>query len=280
MTARRPPPVLLRSLRLIQTGVWIAACILAVGAFGNAVAAPLPEVPAKVLSDARIAPEIMHTVAPHHPPALREKLINGEAEIECLIGDNGQILEATITSATHPEFGEAALEAVRQWQFKAGERDGQPAAMRVKIPISFELSPEAMLESLARRPVYVEISETIVKAEQLPAWPMPRKYHLPAYPKELRGSGKRGKAVVAIVINKEGRVINPKVVKSSYPEFILPSLVAALALEFSPQRMANKEAMYVSMEVQYDFTAKGGQPKAVSPASAPPPAPKKKPGTN
>ena len=229
----------------------------------------------------RRAPEIIHTVAPQHPPAFREKLINGEAEIECLIGENGQMIEAKVASATRPEFGEAALEAVRQWQFKAGEREGHPAAMRVKIPISFQLSPEAMLESLARRPVFVEVAETIVKAEQLPAWPMPRKYPQPAYPKELRGSGKRGKAVVSIVINKEGRVINPKIVKSSYPEFILPSLFAAMVLEFPPQRQANKEAMYVSMEVQYDFVAEGGKPKAVGPEQDhPAPAPKKKPGTN
>ena len=275
MTARRPRPLLSRSNCLIQTGTWIAACFLTVGAFGDTVAAPLREVPAKVLSDGRIAPVIMRTVAPHHPPTLREKLTNGEAEIECLIGENGQILEATIASATQPEFGEAALGAVRQWQFKAGEREGHPAVMRVKIPISFELSREAMLESLARRPVFMEISETIVKAEQLPAWPMPSKYPQPAYPKELRGSGKRGKAVVAIVITKEGRVINPKIIKSSYPEFILPSLVAALALEFPPQRMANKEAMYVSMEVQYDFVAEGGKPKEVTPERAPSPVPKK-----
>lgn len=200
-----------------------------------------------------------------YPPALFQQQVNGEAVIECLIGADGHILESAVLSSTLPDFGVAALESVRQWEFKAGEREGQPIAMRVTIPLVFQMSAEMILEGFARRPLFVEVNETIVPAEQLPKWPLPKKYWMPKYPPSLRGSGKRGKAVVAIVINKEGRVINPKIVKSTYPEFDLPARLAAVTLEFPPQIMANKEAIYVSMEIQYDFVAEDAKPKAAGP---------------
>lgn len=211
------------------------------------------------------APVVLRSVAPVHPPELRQQLTNGDAEVECLVGVDGKIHEAKVSSATHPEFGEAALEAIRQWEFKAGESEGKPVPMRVKIPIAFRMSRETIIETLARRPVFVEVNETVVPAEQLPKWPLPKRFHQPGYPTELRGSGKRGKAVVAVVIDKAGRVINPKIVKATHPEFILPSMMAATVLEFPPQTMADKQAICVSMEIQYDFTGEARTPAESKP---------------
>lgn len=218
-----------------------------------------PAAPAPVSPGGLRAPVVIRSVAPVHPLELRQQLTNGDAEVECLIGVDGKIHEAKVSSASHPEFGEAALEAIRQWEFKAGESEGKPVPMRVKIPIAFRMSRETIIETLARRPVFVEVNETVVPAEQLPKWPLPKRFHQPGYPTELRGSGKRGKAVVAVVIDKEGRVINPRIVKTTHPEFALPSMMAATILEFTPQTMADKQAIFVSMEIQFDFA---GETKA------------------
>ena len=251
--ARRPivRPMPNRTLR------WLL--FLGMAGWSQAIAVE-PAAPAPVSTGGLRAPVVMRSVAPVHPPELRQQLTNGDAEVECLVGVDGKIREAKVSSATHPEFGAAALEAVRQWEFKAGESEGKPVAMRVNIPIAFRMSRETIIETLARRPVFVEVNETVVPAEQLPKWPLPKRFHQPGYPTELRGSGKRGKAVVAVVINKEGRVINPRIVKATHPEFVLPSMVAATVLEFPPQAMADKQAIYVSMEIQYDFAGEARTP--------------------
>ncbi len=208
-----------------------------------------------------VAPRATKVVAPVHPPELYGQKIGGEAEIECLVTEAGQVMEARMKSATRPEFGEAALVAVRQWEFQPGERDGKPVAMRVGIPFNFPTPFDHPLETLLKRKIFVELDEPAVSAEKLGTWPMPKKLLEPAYPPELAGSGKRGKAVVSVIINQQGQVVNPVLVKSTFPEFELSALVAAARLEFPPQLGPDKKPVNVAMDVQFDFRDEGRRPK-------------------
>jgi TonB family protein len=190
---------------------------------------------------------------PQHPPELREKLVSGNALLEVSVDAAGKVIDIEIVSESHAGFGAAAEEAVRQWEFEPGPADARP--VRVRIPFEFRLSAEQVLETIAGRPIFQEVQETVIPAAQLPAWPRPLQYYLPRYPVELEGSGKYGKAVVNITINKEGKVINPRLVKATYPEFALPALITAMRLQFPPQVMANNEKIYVNMDLQFDFKA-------------------------
>ena len=192
-------------------------------------------------------------VMPVHPAELQKKMVNGQALIECVVTETGAVQDVKTVSASQPEFGRAAEEALRQWEFRPGEQAGRPIAVRLQVPFDFKLTVEQILESALQRPLYREIKEPIIAARELPAWPRPVQFLLPRYPESLKGSGKYGKAVVSIVINKEGKVMNPTIVKVTYPEFILPALVTAAKLEFPPQIMANNERIYVSMDIQFDF---------------------------
>ncbi len=268
-------PIKLR-LRAITSAVSLGA--LTVGFLGGGVRGATAETDstAAAQTDKRTPPVAIRTVNPKHPAELLKKLVNGDAEIDCLVTAEGRVADARVLTASHPQFGEAAVEAVREWEFRPAERNGTPIAMRVRIPISYQLSGEQLLEGLAGHPVQEEITDSIIPAEQLPAWPYPKKILMPRYPEILRGSGKYGKAVVAIVINREGKVINPKVVKYTYPEFIWPALVTAVSLQFEPVRVG-KSPIYVSMELQYDFKAEEGKPKGTTPETkAKTPVPKKR----
>ncbi len=204
-----------------------------------------------------VAPKPSKMITPDHPAVLLEERISGEAEIEFLVGATGGVSEARVKSASRPEFGEAALAAVRQWEFEPGTRGGQPAAMRVTMPFAFTPPSKDPLEILLKRPVFVELDEPPVPAEKMPAWPMPKKLLEPAYPEELQGSGKRGKAVVSVIIDKRGRVMNPSIVKATFPEFEFSALAAAASLEFPPQLGPDKKPVNVSMDVQFDFRDEG-----------------------
>ena len=233
-------------------GLTIAA-LLAVGA-------ALPA--AETVDESKLKyPTPIKRVSPAHPPEMLKKFKNGRAIVECLITETGEIHELKIVTADEPEFGEAAMEAVRQWEFRPGEKAGKPVAVRLQIPFEFVLTAEQIIESAVRRRVFQEIHELIVPAQEMPSWPRPLEYLLPRYPESLKGSGKYGKAVVSIVINKEGKVMNPKIVKATYPEFMLPALAAAARLEFPPQVMANNQHIHVSMDIQFDFKADKETPK-------------------
>lgn len=217
------------------------------------------------------APVAIRTVAPVHPPELKKDFIGGEVVLECLVDATGEVGEIKVIEESHPGFAAAAEEALRQWEFQPGTIDGQTAPVRIRVPFDFRLSPDEILSSIAGRPVYEEIKETVIPAQQLPAWPRPLQLYSPRYPAALEGTGKYGKVVVNITIDKEGKVINPRIVKSTYPEFIIPALVTALQLKFPPQVMANREKIYVSMDIQWDIkppaTSKADE-KAAKPAAS------------
>jgi TonB family protein len=216
-------------------------------------------------AESSVAPEAKKTVSPEHPAALVEQKVEGEAQIECLVGSDGKVGEVKVLSASRPEFGEAAAVAVRQWEFKPGRKDGKAIAMRVTIPFTFQLPGDHPLEQFARRKVFIDVEGEVVPAENLPKWPMPKQLLAPSYPEALRGSGKRGKAVVSVVIDRQGRVVNPKLVKATWPEFEMPALAAAVSLEFAPQLAADKKSVNVSMDLQFDFRDEG-RPAKKAPA--------------
>ncbi len=249
MTSRVLSPSLLR----LPPGVLALLLILAAGAGPG---------PAQETAAARQSPVAVRTVMPVHPPEMVRKLTNGEVVLECLVDTEGRAEEIQVISESHPEFGAAAREALQEWEFKPGEVNGRPEPMRIRVPFEFRLSTEQVITTIAGRPVYEEVKETVIPAMQLPAWPRPLQFYMPRYPPELEGSGKYGKAVINITINKEGKVINPRLVKATYPEFALPALLTALQLEFPPQVMANGETIFVNLDLQFDFKQSAKDAKA------------------
>lgn len=254
-------------LRRVAALLSLGLCVGAMAAEAAETAAPGSGTKRKVQ-----APVATRMVSPIHPPQLKKDLINGEVVLECLVDVDGRAQEIKVIQESHPGFAAAAEEALQLWEFNPGTVNGQPAPVRIRVPFDFRLSPDEVLSTIAGRPVYEEIKETVIPAQQLPAWPRPLQFYSPRYPAELAGTGKYGKVVVNITIDKEGKVINPRIVKSTYPEFIIPALVTALKLQFPPQVMANREKIYVSMDIQWDIKPPGNdkaeQGKAAKPAKS------------
>jgi TonB family protein len=239
----------------------VALLAPALAASGNWEDAPSTSVGDAPTAD-RVAPKPSKIVSPQHPAELWDQRITGTADVECLVTVEGKVAEARVVSASRPEFGEAALEAVKQWEFEPGTKNGNPMQMKIRIPLNFAIGNEDSLESFLGRKLYQDVPGEIVRAETLTKLPLPKNMVSPRYPPSLRGSGKKGKAVVAIVITPEGKVINPKIVKATYPEFTFPALAAAASLTFPAQSKKDQEKspLYIGMDLQFDFNAEGGKP--------------------
>lgn len=81
--------------------------------------------------------------APVFPTALRKTETSGEATIELFIDTAGDAQLPRIVSATAPEFGYAAAQAVAAWRFTPPLVKGKPAIVRVQIPVGFSLQETA-----------------------------------------------------------------------------------------------------------------------------------------
>jgi protein TonB len=78
---------------------------------------------------------------PGYPPSLLAREIEGSATIRVLVGADGRVREAIVVSATHPDFGRAAMrQALKAWRFKPATRGKDAVEDWVTIPITFQIT--------------------------------------------------------------------------------------------------------------------------------------------
>ena len=84
------------------------------------------------------APRKVKHVNPVYPAAAREKKITGMVILEARIEADGRILEARVLRSI-PELDDAALEAVKQWEFTPTVVNGVPTPVTMTMTIQFSL---------------------------------------------------------------------------------------------------------------------------------------------
>ncbi len=81
-----------------------------------------------------------HNPKPDYPTTLVRKGIMGMARVGFMVHADGRVDEITILHSDHPDFAEAAREAVNQWRFKPWTVDLEhPAKTHVVAPFEFRL---------------------------------------------------------------------------------------------------------------------------------------------
>ncbi len=84
-------------------------------------------------------PRTISRTPPLYPYAMRRDRIEGTVTLVFVIDENGRVIEPRVESSTRREFERPALDAVRQWRFEPGIRDGEPVRTLVRTPIEFTL---------------------------------------------------------------------------------------------------------------------------------------------
>ena len=206
-------------------------------------------------SESFTLPKPIYQVEPKHPEEHYEAAVEGQAVISLTVDAFGSVINPKIESATHEEFGLAAMLAVSEWVFEPATRDGKPIAMKVQLPFVFSLSFEHKLNKELGREIFVKIDEKPVKASDLERPPAPR--HVPDftkfYPEALKGSGKSSSASASFIIAPDGKVINPRIKSVSTEGFEEAALRAVCHLRYNPV-FVNGEAAYVSMTYLLQIT--------------------------
>jgi TonB family protein len=87
-------------------------------------------------------PKIHTAVKPDYPAELAKANQTGGAIVELIIGTDGNIKDARVMRASHPEFGQAALEAIHRWVFVPALKDNQPVESRWRLAMVFSINGE------------------------------------------------------------------------------------------------------------------------------------------
>ncbi|MBK8475067.1 MAG: energy transducer TonB [Opitutaceae bacterium] len=84
-------------------------------------------------------PVVATHAAPRYPFELKRIGATGTVVLRFVVDDRGNVSGVEVVSATHPEFGSAAADAIVKWKFKAGMKDGRRVSTRMELPLKFSL---------------------------------------------------------------------------------------------------------------------------------------------
>jgi periplasmic protein TonB len=98
---------------------------------------PPPPIFIKAKRDMRFARDFQ----PNYPSGLLAREVEGTASVRVLIGVDGRVREASIVSASHPDFGQAAVrQALKAWRFKPATRGGVAVEDWQTVSVSFVIN--------------------------------------------------------------------------------------------------------------------------------------------
>jgi TonB family protein len=81
-------------------------------------------------------PKKIKDVPPVYPPLARSAGVFGEVTIEATIGTDGKVIDARVVRSI-PLLDQAALDAVRQWEYLPTMLNGVPVPVLVTVTINF-----------------------------------------------------------------------------------------------------------------------------------------------
>jgi len=98
---------------------------------------PPPQQPVRVGGNIK-PPQKIKNVAPVYPPIAQSARVQGVVIIEATIGPNGRVTDARVLRSI-PLLDQAALDAVRQWEFTPTLLNGVPVPVIMTVTVNFTL---------------------------------------------------------------------------------------------------------------------------------------------
>jgi protein TonB len=89
------------------------------------------------LADLDQRPRVIFQRMPSYPPELRKQKRQGTVHVIFLVDTRGRVVNPKVEKVTDPAFAEPALEAVKQWKFEPGTRNGEKVPFKMRVPITF-----------------------------------------------------------------------------------------------------------------------------------------------
>lgn len=84
-------------------------------------------------------PKLVHYVEPAFSPKSKEAYVEGVVKISTVVTASGEPTKLQVLKGLNAEEDRTAMEAVQQWRFEPGTRNGHPVNVRVTVEIDFHL---------------------------------------------------------------------------------------------------------------------------------------------
>ncbi len=84
-------------------------------------------------------PKLIHYVEPAFSGSSKEAFTEGLVRISTVVTSEGLPSQCKVVSGLNAEEDRTALEALKQWRFKPGTKEGRPVNVHVTIEVAFHL---------------------------------------------------------------------------------------------------------------------------------------------
>jgi TonB family protein len=85
-------------------------------------------------------PKPLKTITPIYPVELQASGTTGDVTVQFVVGADGTVADCTVLLSDHPALSAAAVEAVKQWRFQPGVKNGRPVAAQLQLTFPFRLA--------------------------------------------------------------------------------------------------------------------------------------------
>lgn len=180
------------------------------------------------------APVAKRKVVPVYPYDLLVNGRSGWAEASFVIDYSGRPLFANPKRSSDPAFAKSVVAMIEASQYVPGRRDKHS----VMSPVSerYQFAGEESLDDNARRVLKTlrQGNGGLTAATELDERPKALRQDSPTYPRALKDDGLTGQAEIEFVIDREGRVLFPRIVSASHEDFGWAAATAVAQWRFQP----------------------------------------------
>ena len=105
----------------------------------------------KVLDYAQSMPQIVGGLGAYYihieyPEAAIREGVEGRLVLSFVVDTSGETHQIEVVQPLHPACDSAAVQALRKTRFVPGSQDGEPVAVKMRLPVRFQLLPRASKE--------------------------------------------------------------------------------------------------------------------------------------
>lgn len=84
-------------------------------------------------------PKLIHYVEPEFSGSSKEAFVEGVVRLSVVVKTDGLPTEVHVIHGLNTDEDHRAVDAVAQWRFKPGTKDGQPVNVHVTVEVEFHL---------------------------------------------------------------------------------------------------------------------------------------------
>ena len=93
------------------------------------------------IRDGVTAPKVIYEAKPRYTAEAMRARLEGTVEVQAVVEASGEVGDVRVVRSLDKEYGldDRAVQAVKEWRFKPGTKDGKAVPVLVKIELTFKI---------------------------------------------------------------------------------------------------------------------------------------------